>query len=91
MWLIIDDEVVNGRFDRVVLGRRDGTLAWADIIDFKSDWVGDDGGASLLERYGLQLQGYVDALVHHLSIPSEQVTARLLCTGPGIDIALDHH
>ena len=86
--VIVAGEVVNGRFDRVVIGRVAGTPVWADIIDFKSDWVGDDGGAALLDRYGSQLQGYADALVQLQSMSPDQVTARLLCTGPGLDLVL---
>ena len=86
--IIVVDEVVNGRFDRVVVGRLEGRPIWADIVDYKSDWVGDDGGAALLERYGSQLHGYVDALVRLLSLEPDHVTARLLCTGPGLDLQL---
>ena len=86
--IIVDDEVVNGRFDRVVIGRLEGRPIWADIVDYKSDWVGDDGGAALLKRYGSQLQGYADALVRLLSLEPDHVTARLLCTGPGLDLQL---
>ena len=36
--IIVDDEVVNGRFDRVVVGRLEGRPIWADIVDYK--WIG---------------------------------------------------
>ena len=51
-------------------------------------WVGDDGGRGLLERYTPQLQTYVDAVQAMLHLPVGSVTARLLCTGPGIDLQL---
>ena len=86
--IIVDDQVLNGRFDRVVIGRLDGRTVWADIVDYKSDRVGDDGGAVLLERYGPQLRGYVDAFARLHAIEPGQVTARLLCTGPGLDLQL---
>ena len=86
--VVVDDEVIVGRYDRVVIGCLEGKAIWADIVDYKSDWVGDDGGAALLERYGSQLQTYVDALVHAHALPVSGVTARLLCTGPGLDLAM---
>jgi len=86
MHVQLEDRIIVGRFDRVVIGYRDGDALWADVIDYKSDWVGDDGGHALLKRYTPQLQTYIDALSAMLDLPEESVTARLLCTGPGIDL-----
>jgi ATP-dependent helicase/nuclease subunit A len=88
MHVPLDDRIIVGRFDRVVIGRQNGAAVWADVIDYKSDWVGDDGGVALLERYTPQLQTYVDAVQAMLNLPVGSVTARLLCTGPGIDLQL---
>ncbi len=86
MHVQMDEEDIMGRFDRVVIGYRDGKPAWADVIDFKSDAVGDDGGASLLSHYAPQLERYASALCRMLDLPAEMVTTRLLLIGADIDI-----
>ena len=86
MHVHMQDRIIVGRFDRVVIGYRNGDALWADVVDYKSDWVGDDGGQELLKRYSSQLQIYIDALVEMLHLPAERVTSRLLCTGPGLDL-----
>ena len=88
MHVQMEDRVIVGRFDRVVIGYGSGVPLWADVIDYKSDWVGDDGGCALLQQYRSQLQTYIDALVGMLNLPEGSVTARLLCTGPGLDLQL---
>jgi len=86
MHVELEEEVMVGRFDRVVIGYRDGQPAWADVIDFKSDAVSDDGGASLLTHYTPQLEAYASAICRMLDLESEMVTTRLLLIGADIDL-----
>ena len=88
MHVQLEDEVLVGRFDRVVIGYRDGLPAWADVIDFKSDAVAEDGGASLLNLYAPQLETYASAICRMLDLTREMVTTRLLLIGADIDLEL---
>ncbi|MEE3001703.1 MAG: UvrD-helicase domain-containing protein [Planctomycetota bacterium] len=88
MHVQLEDEVLVGRFDRVVIGYRDGRPAWADVIDFKSDAVADDGGASLLNLYAPQLDTYASAICRMLDLTRDMVTTRLLLIGADIDLEL---
>lgn len=83
-----DDGEMNGRFDRLVVGWKDGVPVWADLVDFKSDSATEDTAGDVLERHRGQLEDYVLAIESIYGISRERITARLLLTGPGIDIEL---
>ncbi len=78
----------NGRIDRLVIGRRDGVAIWADLIDFKSDAASLETLSEVQDRYRSQLDDYRRAVQVMLDLSPEQVSARLLFTGPGIDAPL---
>ncbi|MEE9212635.1 MAG: 3'-5' exonuclease, partial [Phycisphaeraceae bacterium] len=78
-----DGKLLHGRFDRVVIHRRDGQVCAADLIDFKTDAVTDDTMASLVEKYQPQMNAYRTALSVMLGLGTEQVAAQLLFVTSG--------
>ncbi|MEE2718354.1 MAG: UvrD-helicase domain-containing protein [Planctomycetota bacterium] len=79
----------NGRIDRLVIGYRDGEPVWAEVVDFKSDAATPQTASEVLARYRRQLEDYRDAVQVLLGLPADRITARLLLTGPGIDVSLN--
>ncbi len=77
---IVDEQLIRGFADRIVLGFRGDALVGADIIDFKTDWLGDDL-ESLPERlthYTPQLTAYRATVAQMFKLPVSAITARLL-------------
>jgi len=77
-----------GRFDRLVLGMRDGRVAWVDLVDFKSDSATVETAPEVLERHREQLEHYMAAIQSIYGLDPGAVSARLLLTGPGLDVSL---
>jgi hypothetical protein len=77
-----------GRFDRLVLGMRDGRPVWADLVDFKSDTATVETAPDVLERHRGQLEDYMSSIQSMYHLDASAVTARLLLTGPGLDVVL---
>ncbi|MBX3378348.1 MAG: UvrD-helicase domain-containing protein [Phycisphaeraceae bacterium] len=79
-----DDALVAGTIDRLVLGMKGGGVAWAEIIDFKTDDVRDDAGvAASVEHYRPQIEAYRRAVERMFGLSAERVTACLVFTVPG--------
>lgn len=53
-----DGRIVRGQFDRVVLIKSNGRPTEARILDFKTDRVGPDGIAPLIDFYRPQMESY---------------------------------
>ncbi len=75
----LDDDLVQGYFDRVVVRRRGGRAVGASILDFKTDSVSDD---TVLEEklgyYQPQIRAYRRCLATMLGLPPQQIEAALL-------------
>lgn len=72
-----------GQFDRLVIGRRGGSPAWAEVIDFKTDNVAPDDMLELAERvafYRPQIESYRRAACATLGLAPERVAAKLVFT-----------
>jgi ATP-dependent helicase/nuclease subunit A len=85
--LRVDDTLVQGSIDRLVLLYRGEQVVSADIVDYKTDAVAADDPASLAEKtahYRPQLEMYRTAVAHLTGLPAAKITARLLFVGPGI-------
>jgi ATP-dependent exoDNAse (exonuclease V) beta subunit len=76
---VADGTLLRGRMDRVVLGFRDGRVARAEVVDWKTGARGLEGEA--LERrvapYREQMQAYRRALCEMLGLVPSGVTAVL--------------
>jgi ATP-dependent helicase/nuclease subunit A len=77
--------VLQGVFDRLVVLRDGSQIIGADVLDYKTDDVGDDPRATdaRVEHYRPQLEAY-RAAARMLAIPPAMVSSRLLFVGPGV-------
>lgn len=83
---IIEDKLIRGFADRIVLGLKNGQIVAADIIDFKTDALGDNH-EQLDEKimyYRPQLAAYQSTVAQMFRIPESQVTTRLLFVTAGL-------
>jgi len=73
----IDDSIVTGSFDRLVVMRRDGRVVGAEVIDFKTDrTVG--GVDELVEHYRPQIDAYRRAAAKLYHLDALDISARLV-------------
>jgi len=82
-----------GYVDRLVLGRREGggegedagtgKVVWADVVDYKTDSVGEDGPSALVEYYRPQLERYRDVVCAQYDLAPDAVRMRLVFLEPG--------
>ena len=86
-WGFLLDEqtaLLPGAIDRLVVWRRDGHVLWADVIDFKTNLVGDDAAEdNLVAHYRPQLDAYRRAVSRAFDLPLERVSARLALVSRG--------
>ncbi len=81
----LDDAIVQGSFDRLLLFRRSDSVLAADILDFKTDAVADPAAiAERIEYYHPQLAEYRRAAAALFHLPPERIAARLLFVEPGM-------
>jgi ATP-dependent exoDNAse (exonuclease V) beta subunit len=82
--LRLDDAIVQGSFDRLLLFRQGTKVVAADILDFKTDRVVDSSGISeRVKIYQPQLEEYRRAAAALFGLNPQRVTARLLFVEPG--------
>lgn len=80
-----DPLVLSGQFDRLVVGMKDGTPVWAEVLDFKTDDLarGDEPAlAKSVEFYRPQIEAYKRAAGKLLRLNPSEVTAALIFLGP---------
>ncbi len=79
----VDNSILSGTIDRLVLFRVAGKPAAADIVDFKTDAVNDapQDVERLVEHYAPQLRAYRRAVEAIFGIPADRTTARLFLMG----------
>lgn len=87
-------QLVTGFFDRAVVGYdASGSAAWARLIDFKTDHLGEQ--AQYLEasvrRYRPQVDAYRQALASLLRLDPVQIEAALLFVVPGVAVDVTGH
>ena len=76
-----EDAVSQGIIDRAILRLdEEGSPLAVCIYDFKTDALdpGRDAQEQLLERYGLQLDRYIEAAVALTGLPREKITTKLV-------------
>jgi len=80
----LDDRIVRGTFDRVVVQRdNSGEIEHVHLIDFKTDRVDDDRASlgELIDHYRPQMQAYRESLRQMLGISEEKIDVTLLFVG----------
>ncbi len=86
------DRLVQGRFDRLIVGRVDGNVVCAEVVDFKTD----SGAANLAggelciyaERHRSQMEAYRRAAATLLNMQEEAISTTLLFTAAGAVVTL---
>jgi ATP-dependent exoDNAse (exonuclease V) beta subunit len=78
--VVLDHDLMNGSFDRVVIGLdRGGARVRAVILDFKTDRVADDAEREERRRfYQPQLEAYIVALNKLTKLPMKAIEAELV-------------
>jgi ATP-dependent exoDNAse (exonuclease V) beta subunit len=78
-----EEQLWTGSIDRLVLGRRGGEIVWADVLDYKTDHVGE---AALDERaayYRPQLESYGRVVAAQTGLAADTIRLRLVFLEPG--------
>ena len=77
---VINNQLIRGYADRIVLGTTSGIVVAADIVDFKTDYLGEQNEELLdkVKHYEPQLNAYRDTISQMFKLPTDAVTARLL-------------
>jgi ATP-dependent helicase/nuclease subunit A len=73
-----EQELWTGSIDRLVLGRRDGDVVWAQVIDYKTDRAPEGGLDELEVYYQPQLRRYVQLVSERFGLEPASITAQLL-------------
>lgn len=80
----LEQVLVNGVIDRLVLWLRGDKLEHAEILDFKTDTIADAAAlAAATDNYRPQLELYRRAVSRLFDLPPEHISARLLFVNPG--------
>jgi len=81
------ERLLQGRFDRLVIGRAGGRPVCAEVLDFKTDHAAADLTGEALDAYARrhrpQMDAYRRAAARLLRLPEERVDAALLFTAAG--------
>ncbi len=83
-----DGRLLNGRFDRIALGIKDGRVVSCEIVDFKSDSVPEGWDQGTLESMAMkhehQMRGYRDAAISMYGLEPGSVSCTIVFTSaPG--------
>jgi ATP-dependent exoDNAse (exonuclease V) beta subunit len=80
----LDDIILSGTFDRVVLEKKGGKILAAHLYDFKTDRV--NGARAVSERatyYGPQIDAYRRAIEKLTALPAERIATSLVFVSAG--------
>jgi ATP-dependent helicase/nuclease subunit A len=86
----LDDQLLSGTIDRLVLLKSAGRVVAAEIVDYKTDRVGEgegEGDRSLreaVEHYRPQQEAYRAAIARMYVLPPERIRLRLIFLYPGV-------
>ena len=83
-FMVRDDALLAGRFDRVMIGRAGGRVERIEIVDFKTDAPGEDHDAWLAERmdeHRAQMEAYRRAASALMRVPIDRVRIWLAFVG----------
>ena len=83
----VGDEIQEGVIDRLVLIQRDGRVAQAEILDFKTDSIesGDDNAlVARTAHYRAQIVAYCDVVREQYGLAEGEVRGKLVFLGTGV-------
>jgi ATP-dependent exoDNAse (exonuclease V) beta subunit len=82
------DAILSGKIDRLVRVHREGRLVGAEVIDYKTDAIGEGGAEAIVEEYRPQIQAYRQAVARMHGLPVQNVTAKLLLIEAGLAVEI---
>jgi ATP-dependent exoDNAse (exonuclease V) beta subunit len=83
------DVILEGRLDRVVVERKAGVAVGAEVVDFKTDGVGDaEKLNAAVEKYRPQIDAYKKAVAGLLGLSVEMVRGTLLFVTGDVVVAV---
>ena len=88
---IVDGKLIRGFADRIVLGMRGGEIIAADIVDYKTDVLGEMNEL-LSDRtchYQPQIAAYKATIAQMLKIDVSLISARLLFVTAGLHVPIE--
>lgn len=81
----LNGQLLQGRFDRVVIHCNErGQPERAELIDFKTDRLSENGTGEIIARYKPQIEAYRQALSVMLRLAPSHIGAKLLLVGAGL-------
>ena len=83
----VGDEIQEGVIDRLVLVQRDGRVAQAEILDFKTDSIESGDDEALVARtahYRPQIVAYCDVVREQYGLAEGDVSGKLVFLGMGV-------
>lgn len=94
--LILDDQLIDGSIDRLVVLWRQGRPLAAEILDYKTDrWDGrtELSGwlAERVQHHGPQLKAYAEVVSRMLGLPLERIACTLLLLSGDACVRCDDH
>ena len=87
--VLLDDGLLQGVIDRLVLVYEGDQLVAADVVDFKSDSISEPSLQQRVDYYRPQLAGYRRAVQKFTKLPLEKISTRLLFVETGQLVNLD--
>lgn len=87
-----DSMIINGAFDRLVIGRRAGRITACEVVDFKTDRLPAESADSRKERtefYRPQLEAYRWAAASITGLPVNRISARIVFVSSGVSVLLN--
>ncbi len=85
----LDEGLMQGFIDRLVLVYQGDRLIGADVIDYKTDPVDEQSMGQRIEHYRPQLEGYRLAVSKFASLPLEKIAARIVFLETGNVVTLE--
>ena len=87
--VMLEEGLLQGVIDRLVLVYEGDQLVAADVIDFKTDSISEAGLQQRVDYYHPQLAGYRRAVQRFTRLPLEKISTRLLFVETGQLVNLD--
>jgi ATP-dependent exoDNAse (exonuclease V) beta subunit len=87
----VDNQIMHGKIDRIVLVYEADRLVAADIIDFKTDSADSQNDPQLQTKYRQQIDNYRRAASRFTQLPMNKIAGRLVFLESGTLIGVGGH
>jgi ATP-dependent exoDNAse (exonuclease V) beta subunit len=73
-----EEQLWSGSIDRLVLGRLDDDVVWAEVLDYKTDILTEEHLPDRVEYYRPQLETYGRVVAAQTGLPASKIRLRLV-------------